>query len=183
MAEKSLKISFHLDASDLAYFRSLYGEARKHAKEDPDAVVRSAKGLIDKVRKSPRTPGFVEDAVQALEDLIQMVEDPDYALPQPVRNQALAALGYFANPEDMIPDHVPGLGFLDDAIMIKIVEQEFEPELWAYRKFRSFRTGAEQRPWTAVAKTRLPARLASYRSELRAKVEEKKRRQQARITR
>jgi hypothetical protein len=29
----------------------------------------------------------------------------------------------------------------------------------------------------------MPARLASYRAELRAKVEEKKRRQQARITR
>jgi uncharacterized membrane protein YkvA (DUF1232 family) len=174
MADKSFKVSFQLDASDITYFKSLYGEARKHAREDPEAIVKSAKGLIERVRKSPKTPGFVEQAVQALEDLIQMVEDPDYALPQAVKDQAIAALAYFANPEDMIPDHVPGLGFLDDAIMIKIVEGEFEHELWAYRKFRKFRTGAEQRPWTSVAQTRLPKRLADYRRKLRAELATRK---------
>ena len=169
MANKSFKVSFNLDEEDIAYFKSLYNKAKKNAsKEDGEEIVRSAKKLIRAVRASPKTPGFVEEAIQALDDLIEMVEDEDWALPQNVANQAIAALAYFANPEDVIPDHVPALGFLDDAIMIKIVE------LWAFRRFRKFRSGAEQRPWTAVAKTRLPKRLADYRRKLRAEAATRK---------
>ena len=134
----------------------------------------AAKRLIKKVRGATRTPKFVEEAIVALEDLIEMVEDNDYALPRSVAGEATAALAYFANPEDVIPDHVPALGFLDDAIMIKILEDEFKHELWAYRKFRTFRSGAEQRPWTRVAQDRLPKRLSDFRRQLRGKVAEKK---------
>jgi len=70
----------------------------------------------------------------------------------------------------VIPDDVPLVGFLDDAIMIKFVEEEMKHELWGYRQFRKFREGAEQRPWSAVARARLPERLAKRRQEIRAKV-------------
>ena len=87
----------------------------------------------------------------------------------------LAALAYFSNPEDLIPDHVPGLGFLDDAIMVKFIEEEFKNELWGYRKFRKFRDGAEVRPWTKIAKDRLPKRLAAERAKIRSDIDRKKR--------
>jgi uncharacterized membrane protein YkvA (DUF1232 family) len=117
----------------------------------------------------------VIEAISAIEDLTQVIEDEDYRAPKPVVNQVVAALAYFANPEDLIPDEIPVLGFLDDAIMIKFVEEEFKHELWGYRKFRKFRDGAEVRPWTKVAKTRLPARLEAQRAKIRADIERKKR--------
>ena len=73
----------------------------------------------------------------------------------------------------MIPDDIPVLGFLDDAIMIKFVEEQFKHELSAFRKFRKFHRGAEQRPWTKVASERLPGRLSAMRVKLRAEVERK----------
>ena len=58
-------------------------------------------------------------------------------------------------------------------LMVKLVEGEFRHELGAFRKFRRYRDGAEQRPWTSTAKGRLPARLDAQRAKLRAEVERK----------
>ena len=174
MATKTIKISFSLDESDVSHFRKLLREARQHATPDRrDEILDGVRRLIREVRSQKKVPSFVSEAIDTLVDLIAMLEDADYALPKPIAARALTALAYFANPSDLIPDHIPGLGFLDDAIMIKVVEEEFKNELWGYRKFRRFRDGAEQRPWTPVARQRLPDRLVAFRKELRAKIDAK----------
>jgi uncharacterized membrane protein YkvA (DUF1232 family) len=175
MAEQSFKINFSLDDGDVAYFRKLFRNARKQVEDqDVEQVLAAVQGLIDRVRKAKKTPHFVQESVQVLQDLIEMLRDADYELPKAPRTEVLAALSYFANPEDLIPDQVPGLGFLDDAIMIKILENEFKHEIWGYRQFRKFRTGAEQRPWTQVARGRLPQRLVDQRRKLRGEIERRK---------
>jgi uncharacterized membrane protein YkvA (DUF1232 family) len=117
----------------------------------------------------------VLEAIETLQDLTEIIEDEHYAAPAKVRNEVVAAIAYFANADDLIPDDIPVLGFLDDAIMIKFVEEQFKHELNAFRKFRRFHRGAEQRPWTQVASERLPGRLAAMRAKLRAEVERKNR--------
>jgi uncharacterized membrane protein YkvA (DUF1232 family) len=173
--DSSYKVSFTLDENDRAYFRKLMRNVRKQvAEQDAAHVLSAVQGLIDRVAQAKKVPGFVQEAIEVLKDLGQMLQDPDYDLPKPQRNEMLAALSYFANPEDLIPDQVPVFGFLDDALMIKILENEFKHELWGYRQFRKFRTGAEQRPWTTVARQRLPQRLADYRKKIRSEVDRKK---------
>ncbi len=175
MAEKSFKVSFTLDEEDANYFRDLYRKAKAAARDcDPNEVVSSARALVARVRGAPKTPRFVVEAIETLEDLAQLIEDKDYAVPRSVSDQVIAALAYFANPDDLIPDHIPGLGFLDDAIMVKFIGEEFKHELAGYRKFRKFRDGAEQRPWTRVAQERLPKQLADYRKRVRAEVAKRK---------
>jgi uncharacterized membrane protein YkvA (DUF1232 family) len=155
MPTKPIKITFTLDEEDASYFRDLYLEAKQNAANlDPQSVIESARGLISRVRSGKKVPNFVTEAISTLETLMGMLEDKDYDLPKPEASAVLAALAYFANPKDLIPDDVPGLGFLDDAIMIKLVDEEFEHELWAYRKFRKLVEGMELRPWTEVAQGR-----------------------------
>jgi uncharacterized membrane protein YkvA (DUF1232 family) len=172
MSSTSFKVSFTLDEQDVAYFRALFRKAKKAASgKDREEILAAARQLVESVRAIKKTPKFVVTAIEAIEDLVAIIVDEDYRAPAPIAKQVLAALAYFCDPEDLIPDEVPVLGFLDDAIMIKFVEREFKHELSAYRKFRKFRRGAEQRPWTGVAQTRLPARLEEQRRKLRADVE------------
>ena len=56
----------------------------------------------------------------------------------------LNALAYFADPDDLIPDRVPGLGYLDDAIMVELVVQDLKHEIEAFDAFVEFRTGEAQ---------------------------------------
>jgi uncharacterized membrane protein YkvA (DUF1232 family) len=175
MSVASFKVTFKLDEDDAKYFRSLFRKAKKTASDqDEPEILSAACSLIKSVRHNKKTPGFVLEAIDTLQDMTEMIEDKDYEAPAKVRNEVLAALAYFANAEDQIPDDIPVLGFLDDAIMIKIVEAEFKYELAAFRKFRKFRRGAEQRPWTEVASKRLPGRLDAQRKKLRADVDKRR---------
>jgi uncharacterized membrane protein YkvA (DUF1232 family) len=175
MSATSFKVTFKLDEDDAKYFRGLFREARKAAQEqDPEEIIQAARDLVGEMRGNKKTPGFVIEAVETLEDLVEIIADEEYAAPKKVRDRVVAALAYFAKAEDLIPDDIPVLGFLDDAIMIKFVEEEFKHELWGYRKFRKFRDGAEVRPWTKIAEGRLPARLDAQRAKLRGDIDRKK---------
>jgi len=168
------KISFTLDDSDIAYFKAIYTAAKKNATEvDRSKIDRGVRKLIKQVRETKRAPAFVLEAVETLDDLLRLLDDEDYAAPTPIRRSVVAALAYFANPQDVIPDDVPLVGFLDDAIMIKFVEEELKDEIWGYRRFCKFRDGAEQRPWAKPAKDRLPGRLKAKRDEIRGKIKER----------
>jgi uncharacterized membrane protein YkvA (DUF1232 family) len=168
------KVTFTLDESDANYFRTLYQKAQKGARDKSrEQIIRDAREIVKGVRSAPKTPAFVQDAITVLADLVDLIQDEDYAAPQKVQNEVLAALAYFSDPEDLIPDDIPGLGFLDDAIMVKFVEDEFKHELWGYRKFRKNRDTSEQRPWAISAKERLSKRLAADRKKIRAEIAER----------
>jgi uncharacterized membrane protein YkvA (DUF1232 family) len=169
------KVTFELDEQDAAYFRGLYRRAKQSAsKLDSDSIIKDARKLVEQVRSSKKVPRFVADAIGTLEDMTRIIEDEEYKAPPAVRSQVLAGLAYFSNPEDLIPDHIPALGFLDDAIMVKFVEEEFRHELWGYRKFRGFRAPTEHRPWTQIGGERQKRRTEEYRKKIRAQINERK---------
>lgn len=164
-----------LDESDVAYFRARFREAKRDAASaDPKQILDSVRQMIARVRGQKKIPTFLQEAVQTLESLSRMVEDEQWALPKTEAAQILAGLAYFTNPADLIPDEIPGMGFLDDAIFIWLIGEEFEHDIWGYRKFRKLLDGSEQRPWTEVARARAAARVAEYRQEVRGEIQKRK---------
>lgn len=135
----SLRVSFELEENDLKHFRLIMREARKAAATiAPEDIVASAENLLQ-IIADKGAPSFVRERMAKLRLMIDMISDIDWRLPHQEAKRVLNALAYFTEPEDLIPDHIPGLGFLDDAIMIELVVRELRHEVDAYEDFRDFR--------------------------------------------
>jgi len=134
-----LRVSFELDENDLKHFRLIMRESRKIASRSaPEDIVASANALLDQIGTT-KVPRFIRERLDRLSVMIQMLTDHEWRLPHKDCTRVLNALAYFTDPEDLIPDHIPGLGFLDDAIMIELVVRELKHEIEAYRDFCEFR--------------------------------------------
>ena len=139
-----LRVSFELDDEDLKHFRPIMRESRKAAaRQVPEEIVASAEELLGQIRES-RVPRFIAERLGKLKIMIQMLKDHKWRLPGAESTRVLNALAYFTEPEDLIPDHIPGVGFLDDAIMVELLVRELKHEIDAYLDFCDFR--AKQRP-------------------------------------
>lgn len=136
----SMRISFELDEDDLKHFRLIMDEARKaNSRRAPEDIVAAAEKLLEASTGSS-APGFVVERIGKLRLMINMLSDIEWRLPHQEATRVLNAMSYFCEPEDLIPDHIPGLGFLDDAIMIELVVRELRHEIDAYSDFCEYRT-------------------------------------------
>lgn len=135
----SLDICITLTDSDLKLFVDSIKSAQKKAdKLDAVSIVGAARELLVNTG-SAELPDFITTRLKQLDTMIEMVEDAGFGLPEEDRGNVLAALAYFASPDDILPDDLPVLGFLDDAIMIELCVRELQHEIEAYRDFRRWR--------------------------------------------
>ena len=168
-----MRISFELDENDLKHFRLIMNEARQAARRlAPEEIVAAAEQLLENAPESG-APGFVIERIDKLRLMIRMISDIEWRLPHQETTRVLNALAYFAEPEDLIPDHIPGLGFLDDAIMIELVVRELRHEIEAYQDFCDYRdrlsakgdgSHASREGWLHARRKELQARMRRRRS-------------------
>jgi len=160
-----LRVTFTLGARDLRHLRAVAERASARAGRRPDRdLTAAARARAGEVRKFA-PPSYVLERVGRLESLIELLEDPDWDPPERVRGRVRAALAYFTDPDDLIADAVPGLGFLDDAIVIELLWLELRDEHAAYEGFVRFRQRMDPDAST----------LAARRRTLRAKLEARER--------
>ena len=140
-----MEITFELSEEDLGFFREVMLKSRERtAGLDERAVVENARQLLQRIARSD-TSDFIRERMGQLETLIGMVVDQSWGMESEDRDRVLQALAYFSDPEDLVPDNVPGLGFLDDAIMIEMVCRELKHEIQAYRDFCVYRAAESSR--------------------------------------
>jgi uncharacterized membrane protein YkvA (DUF1232 family) len=111
-----------------------------------------------------------------------MLEDPEWQLPGPECDRVLDGLAYIANAEDLVPDNVPVLGLVDDAIMLELLLRELQHELDAYDEFDEYRR--DEAPRRDKPGVHRPVSredwLASRRAALHARIRERRDRDLAR---
>lgn len=169
-----LTINFELSDQDLDHFRVLMEKAISNAKgTEPSAIIAGTGRLLEKLR-GIELPEFIRTRMTSLEMMKTMLEDQGFDLPDEERQRVVSALTYFLDPDDMIADAIPVLGFLDDAIMIELINEELQEELHAYRDFCQFRETESNRRGAEVSLTTREKWMDSKRHELVDRIRERR---------
>ncbi len=140
-----MKISFELTDRDLSYFREALKQSREAVRDAEEAeIIDAIRDVLDEIRQNEPLPDFVAKRIPELESLIGMLTDEEWQLPQTDRERLLATFVYFADPEDILPDDIPVIGYLDDVIIIELVARELVHVREAYDDFCKFRVDFER---------------------------------------
>lgn len=170
-ASETIKVHFELSETDLDFFKARLNKARDGRKADEAEILESV-AAMKKEALASNPPAFVQERLELLDPLVGMVRDADWKLSGEDRDRVLDALAYFAEPDDLIPDRIPGIGYIDDAIMIDIVAAMLTPELEAYADFVSHRedlkSGDDDLPTLEEARTVMQSRMRRRRGRARA---------------
>jgi uncharacterized membrane protein YkvA (DUF1232 family) len=135
----SLNVTIELSDNDLDHFIEVLRRAETNASGKTPQQITAAAGQLVESARNRKAPDFIAERLAKLESLINMVHDLGWNLNDEDKARVLTALAYFADPTDVIPDHIPVVGYLDDAIMIELCVRELKHELEAYEDFCNFR--------------------------------------------
>ncbi|HQR24154.1 MAG TPA: YkvA family protein [Steroidobacteraceae bacterium] len=134
-----LTVSLELSDQELEHFRTVLRSARtKAARRQPHEIAAAASAAVEKLRSAAHSP-FVAKRLQKVDALVRMLDDPEWRLPHAERCRVLDGLAYVAEIHDLVPDDVPVLGLVDDAIMLELVLRELQHELESYGEFDDYR--------------------------------------------
>ncbi len=131
-------ISFNLEDKDIAYFQNILFKTRSNQSKLPEQEILNHTKLLCASIVGNTTP-FIEGKLVKLKAFVAMLEEPNWLLPEQERQDILIALNYFNDADDLIPDNIPSLGFLDDAIMIELVADSLTTSIESFQQFCIYR--------------------------------------------
>ncbi len=85
-----------------------------------------------KMSKIPPTMEYLRNLILDVKLLFRIVTDPNFDLKEEAREDFLAALWYFIDPKDSIPDWIPVIGYLDDYKVVRYVKEKHKEEIERY---------------------------------------------------
>ena len=130
-----------LNEEEIAKLRALVLERAKHLSEEDLRGLLEKEQSVEKRLSSlsnslPRLASHVRIAFSMIKDYVQ---GSYRKLPWWSVASVAAALGYFLAPVDLIPDFIPGLGYLDDAAVFALVLSGIREDLKKYAEAKGLR--------------------------------------------
>ncbi len=135
-----MRLSFELSDRDLHYFRVALKQSREAVRDaEEQEILDAIRHVLEEIRANEPLPDFVAERLPELETMVEMLTDGEWKLPKTDREQLLAMFVYFSDPEDLLPDDLPVIGYLDDVIIIELIMRDLRHVREAYDDFCSFR--------------------------------------------
>ncbi len=124
-------ISINIDAQVKDHFNHFI-ETHGHPIGEHDRQV--AKEKINEIRNTSND-AYIIDQLSSLQLMLAMVEDEIWQISDTKRQKINATISYFISENDVIPDSIPGLGYIDDCIVIDGTMDSVEEDLLEFKDF------------------------------------------------
>lgn len=162
-----MRLSFELTDRDLGYFRNALKQSRNAVRDADEAeIIDAIREVITDIRSNEPLPDFVASRLPQLDLMIQMLVDEEWQLPAEDKEQLLATFVYFGDPEDILPDDIPVIGYLDDVIILELAARELQHVREAYDDYCHFREDFDREHGKAVDPAIRRDRLDRRRQQL-----------------
>lgn len=110
---------------------------------DKQKTKKLIQDAFKKAKKNKDSLSKVWDELQALIRLIRAWVKGKYKTPWKTILFSIAALIYFVNPLDFIPDFIPVFGFLDDATIIAFVIKSIRTDILKFLEWEKSENGIQ----------------------------------------
>lgn len=114
-------------------------DAKKVTEEDVRRVLSRRRELDEKFKKVPDKLNKLVNQAKLLYELIRSYIDGSYReIPWISIATAAAALVYFLSPIDLVPDMIPGIGYIDDLLVVRFALTAIGSDLRTFCEFRGY---------------------------------------------
>jgi len=91
-----------------------------------------SKAFKKKLSEVPPTMEYVRNLLLDAKLLYRILSDPNFDLKPEAKEDFMAALWYFVEKKDAIPDWIPVIGYWDDYRVVRYVKEKHKEEIERY---------------------------------------------------
>ncbi|WP_188662753.1 YkvA family protein [Arenimonas soli] len=141
-----------LEETAVARFNALLAQLDPNApRVTADQLVTLARWLQEQPRE--RAVAILAERLRRAEHLRRMLNDGDWELDAELRERSRLLISYLHEVNDLIPDDLPLVGHLDDALLVELAWPAFRDQSLDYGDFCAFRK--QEQPRGTAAERRL----------------------------
>lgn len=125
------------DVSD--HFKKLEGQAAKITSQDVDDLITRGEEIHKKTKEVPGTLKRFANQIGLLFEMVKDYSNGSYKeIPFLSIAMVVVALVYFLSPIDLIPDFIPVIGYVDDAMIVALTVRAIQEDLRDYCAWKGY---------------------------------------------
>ncbi|MFZ9310089.1 MAG: hypothetical protein ACO24O_01090 [Arenimonas sp.] len=141
----------HISESAVGKLNDTIHEVDEHAAPlTPDQIVTCGRRVVFESHDNLKLPLCILERFKTLALMDTMVKDSDWKIEELAEYRVEVVLDYVRRHEELIPHDAPGIGHLDDAILVESSRMSLFPELECYvdyRRLRKIEAGLQGKSW------------------------------------